>query len=114
MPDPKDEEIIRLNARIESLDEMTAGSYEIKEPVKRSRAIDTAEIDTIAVPGVAFDLGGGRLGYGKGYYDRFLKGLGCAIIALAYEFQVLKENLPLEEHDVPVQAIVTEKRVIRI
>ncbi|MHA1744157.1 MAG: 5-formyltetrahydrofolate cyclo-ligase, partial [Candidatus Heimdallarchaeota archaeon] len=69
-------------------------------------------------PGVAFDLRGHRLGYGKGYYDRLLRevsslGRGALFIGLAYEFQVL-DKIPHGSDDVPVHKIVTEKRVINV
>ncbi len=99
--------------RVRSIDELTPGSYDIREP--KARANEEAEIsglELIVVPGVAFDCDGARLGYGKGYYDMALKGASCPVVALAYDFQVLKEKLPVETHDVPVGAVVTEKRII--
>ena len=67
----------------------------------------------VFVPGVAFDCNGNRLGRGTGWYDRLLGGLDARVprIALAYEFQLLEE-VPVEPGDLPVHAIVTEKRVI--
>ena len=56
---------------------------------------------------------GGRLGFGKGYYDMALQGARGRTVALAYEFQVLKkEEIPVEPHDVTLSAIVTDERVI--
>ncbi|MBW7957698.1 MAG: 5-formyltetrahydrofolate cyclo-ligase [Deltaproteobacteria bacterium] len=98
--------------RVWSLDELSAGSYELREPHAGNQASDASGLDLIVVPGVAFDEQGGRLGFGKGYYDAALASAGCPKIALAYEFQVVKVNIPLEPHDVPVSAIVTEKRII--
>ncbi|MCL4874584.1 5-formyltetrahydrofolate cyclo-ligase [bacterium] len=98
--------------RVRSLDELSAGSYELGEPPAGNQASDASGLDLIVVPGVAFDGRGGRLGFGKGYYDAALASANCPKVALAYEFQVLKVNIPLEPHDVPVSAIMTEKRVI--
>ncbi|WKZ33599.1 MAG: 5-formyltetrahydrofolate cyclo-ligase [Thermodesulfobacteriota bacterium] len=98
--------------RVRSLDELSTGSYELSEPPAGNQASDASGLDLIVVPGVAFDERGGRLGFGKGYYDAALASANCPKIALAYDFQVLKVNIPLEPHDVPVSAIVTEKRVI--
>lgn len=98
--------------RVRSLGELSAGSYELREPPAGNRASDASGLDLIVVPGVAFDEQGGRLGFGKGYYDAALASAPCRKIALAYEFQVLKINIPLEPHDVAVSAIITEERVI--
>lgn len=91
------------------------GSYDIHEPVGKCDMPDIKEFDTVVVPGIAFDISGSRLGYGKGYYDKVLFGLkGYAIlIGLAFDFQVVK-TLSTETHDVSMDVIVTEKRVIVI
>jgi 5-formyltetrahydrofolate cyclo-ligase len=68
----------------------------------------------LIIPGIAFDLSGNRIGYGKGYYDRFLSSKKAKhTMGLAYEIQVLN-NIPNNDLDVPVDIIVTEKRIIRI
>lgn len=99
--------------KVGHLMELSPGSYEIPEPGEKEERGEPGSFDLVVVPGVAFDPEGARLGYGKGYYDRALKGLKCNIVALAYDFQVVKE-IPVEPHDVRVSAIVTEKRVIRV
>ena len=70
-------------------------------------------VDLVLLPGVAFDQRGGRLGYGGGYYDRFLAGRTgeTRALGLAYEGQLVAE-LPLEPHDVRLDAVVTEERII--
>ena len=73
--------------------------------------IDPKEIDLIIVPGIVFDLRGFRIGYGEGYYDRLLKSAGVPKIGLAYEFQ-MRDKLPKESHDVCVDKIITENRII--
>ena len=60
------------------------------------------------VPGVAFDLCGGRLGYGKGYYDRFLKRTRAFRIGVCFSSQIV-ESVPMEDHDIPMQGLVSEK-----
>jgi len=88
------------------------GKYGIFEPSISTETID--KIDMLIIPGIAFDLKGNRIGYGKGYYDRFLSSRKANYkIGLAYEIQVLN-NIPNNELDVPVDIIVTEKRIIRI
>jgi 5-formyltetrahydrofolate cyclo-ligase len=100
--------------KVGRLDDLSPGSYDIKEPVTAPGGVSAASFDLVVVPGVAFDLAGARLGYGKGYFDRALKGVGCQIVALAYDFQVLEGPIPVEPHDVRVSAIVTETRFIEI
>jgi 5-formyltetrahydrofolate cyclo-ligase len=92
------------------------GAFGILEPVRQlSRKIDPKEIDMVVVPGVAFDTKGYRIGYGAGYYDVFLKEVKdeCFKVGIAFELQVV-ENIPKEEHDVSLDAIVTESRVVLI
>lgn len=73
---------------------------------------DISKIHTIIVPGVAFTKDGNRLGFGKGYYDRFLPQIPDAVkIALCYDFQIT-EFIPTEPTDVPVDYLLTEKGII--
>jgi len=90
----------------------TKGKYGIFENSMSSTSID--QMDLIIIPGIAFDLQGNRIGYGKGYYDRLLSSRKAKyIIGLAYEAQVINE-IPNNDHDIPVNIIITEKRTIRI
>ena len=74
--------------------------------------VEPNEIGVVFVPGVAFDRLGHRLGYGKGYYDRWLRGASALEkIGLAFSFQVL-ERLPAEAHDVRLDLLVTEQDVL--
>ena len=99
---------------VADLDELTPGAFDIREPEKDSQAVGPGGFDLMVVPGVVFDPGGGRVGFGRGYYDRALKGLECEVVALAYEVQVLdRKKIPMEAHDVRVGVIVTENRVIK-
>lgn len=99
--------------RVERLNELSPGSYDIPEPGRGEARTGPGFFDLIIVPGVAFDLWGARVGYGKGYYDTALKGLKSPAVAFAYEFQVLREKIPVEPHDERVSLIITEKRTIR-
>lgn len=92
----------------------TISNYGIWEPV--ARETEALVPDVLIMPGIAFDTYGGRVGHGGGFYDRYLEDHGTQImlkIAVAYDLQVL-DQVPMEQHDIPVDAIITEKRVLRI
>jgi len=98
-----------------SFEDLTPGTWGILEPKADClRPVPPAELDLVLVPGVAFDLQGNRLGYGAGYYDRFLTTIrpDCVTAALAFEEQVLP-RIEAESHDVPVQWVITPERVVR-
>ncbi|MBI5560037.1 MAG: 5-formyltetrahydrofolate cyclo-ligase [Deltaproteobacteria bacterium] len=94
--------------------ELSPGSYNILEPPHGGVEAGPEAFDCAVVPGVAFDTSGTRLGYGKGYYDRVLTRTRCPVVALAFGFQCLAEALPSEPHDVRVDSIVTENKVLRV
>lgn len=99
---------------VRGLDELELGPFGIMTPPCREGDIDCIrDADLLLIPGVSYDLKGGRIGYGGGFYDRTLHKLGKLpfIAALAYEFQVLDE-VPMLPHDIRVNAVVTEQRVI--
>ena len=88
-----------------------SGKFGILEPIELMK-IAYKNIDLVLVPGIAFDKEGFRLGFGFGYYDKFLKKVPKAIkIGLAFDFQIV-DKLPREEYDVPVDLIVTDREVI--
>ena len=90
------------------------GTFGILEPKKdRAKTINPEEIDVVIVPGVAFDLHKNRVGYGAGLYDRFLESVktGCTKIGIAFEFQIY-DAVPVEEHDISLDFLITEKRII--
>lgn len=72
---------------------------------------DLTDIDIMIVPTVAVSLSGQRVGYGGGFYDKILKNFFALKVALAFEFQVF-DNIEADEHDVKVDLIVTERRII--
>lgn len=94
------------------MDDMEKGAYGILEP-KTVRKADENNIDVILVPGLAFDRNGGRMGFGKGYYDRLLESSKAVKIGLCYDFQIL-EKIPTESHDVPMNFVITEKEILEI
>ncbi len=98
--------------------ELAVGMYKILEPREDLRRlpekqVPVAELDLVMVPGVAFDTRGGRMGHGKGYYDKLLENArpDCPLVALAYECQVFPE-VPMGDHDIFMDKVITEKRVI--
>jgi 5-formyltetrahydrofolate cyclo-ligase len=97
---------------INGLEELSPGYMDIPEPEKGEEC-KVEDIHMLVIPGVAFDRSGARIGYGGGYYDRLLPRIKGrrTIAALAFEAQIF-DQLPTEPHDVKVDYIVTEKRVI--
>ena len=97
-------------SEIKNLGNLKLGAYGIFEPAE---IIDTdlKDIDLAIIPGLAFDRTGRRIGYGKGYYDRLLKKTRIKKIGLGFEFQI-EDSLPSEKHDVRLDMIITEERMI--
>ena len=93
--------------------ELEAGHYGIREPkAEIVRTVPREEIDAVLVPAVAFDRRGYRVGYGGGYYDRFLPEVPrAARIGVAFSRQIVAE-IPADSHDVPADRIVTEEEII--
>lgn len=90
---------------------VSSEKFGILEPIEAMK-IAYKNINLILVPGIVFDREGHRIGYGFGYYDKFLKKAPKAFkIGLCFGFQVI-DKIPREQHDVPVDMIVTEKEVI--
>ncbi len=99
-------EILDLNG-------LAAGAMGIPEPAGLPPVIRKEDIDLVIVPGLAFDKAGYRLGYGGGYYDRYLSGLSLRTIGLCPE-QRLLSDIPRETHDQKVQMLITETRILRV
>jgi 5-formyltetrahydrofolate cyclo-ligase len=98
-------------AEITSLADLVPGFRGIREPARRE---PVSGAGAAVVPGVAFDESGGRLGYGGGFYDRFLATIdrSVPIVGICLDAQIVKA-VPREVHDRTVDVIVTERRVIR-
>ncbi|MBA2117254.1 5-formyltetrahydrofolate cyclo-ligase [Bremerella alba] len=99
------------------LQQLEHGSFGIKEPLaalRSERSVPSETLDTVVMPGVAFDRRGNRIGYGKGYFDRLLKTLSgdCIKVGLAYDCQIYPK-IPSEAHDLPVDHLITETQMIR-
>ena len=97
---------------LQSWDHLKPGAYGILTP-PHSDPIKLATIDMVIIPGVGFDISGGRIGHGKGYYDKLLTQIKQAIrVALAFEFQII-DKIPMESHDVTMDLIITESRILQ-
>ena len=112
----------RVNRETKSLDiyevrnlaeDLEAGTWGIHEPSpERCAPADLRIVDFVLVPGAAFDSRGGRLGYGAAFYDKLLANLRPSrtwLVAGAFEVQMVGD-VPMQEHDVPVDLVVTEQR----
>ncbi len=101
--------------RVLAADELRPGLYDIDEPPHygEGEEVSVDSLDLVVMPGVAFDRFGSRIGYGKGFYDRVLEGATAFKVALAYGCQVTDQKIPMEAHDVSVDALVTESAIVR-
>ena len=98
---------------VSSRDDLVPGYRGLLEPdPAHCEQIRAESADLLLVPGLAFTESGGRLGMGSGFYDRLLAGTAAPVVALAFELQIADE-VPTATHDRPVDAIVTELRLIR-
>jgi 5-formyltetrahydrofolate cyclo-ligase len=93
--------------------ELTLGEFGIREPGHECSELATNQLDFLLVPGLAFDLHGGRLGRGKGYFDRLLTAVRGTTCGVAFDEQIVRE-VPVESHDVHVNCILTPTRWIQL
>ncbi|MAE42636.1 5-formyltetrahydrofolate cyclo-ligase [Candidatus Woesearchaeota archaeon] len=110
----KNNPILQLS-ELHDLNELEPKTFDIMEPKGSCiREFNPEKIDMALVPGMVFDLKGHRIGYGYGYYDRFLKTVKNNLIkiGLAYDFQIINK-IPEEEHDVPMDIIITDERIVK-
>lgn len=99
---------------IHSMKDLVPGAMQILEPV--AGRVVTADEGLMLMPGLAFDLQGNRVGYGAGYYDRYLEQYDNSRlykVAYAFDFQIV-DQIVAEEHDRRVDAIVTDSRIFRL
>jgi 5-formyltetrahydrofolate cyclo-ligase len=100
--------------QVDHLEQLKEGCFGVLEPCGGGPDHLADEADLIIVPGVVFDQTGHRIGYGKGFYDRFLRhpGLRATLVGLCHDFQLIDGNLPADSHDIRMDIIVTEKRIM--
>lgn len=104
----------RLTFHEVTIDELVPATFGLREPVATAPSVALAEIAALVIPGLAFDRAGGRIGWGRGYYDVTLAALSPAAlrVGLAFECQIL-DHVPREPHDVPLHHVVTEAAIYR-
>lgn len=91
---------------------MAISDFGIQEPTEQAPLIRPEEIGLALVPALCYDEGGHRLGFGGGYYDRWLESFSGTTVGLCREC-VLQRSLPVEPHDLGVHVLVTDRRVLR-
>jgi len=93
---------------ISSFDQLEVVYMKLNEPIPSvTQKVEATQIDALIVPGVVFDKNGYRIGFGGGYYDRFLSGYDGNTIAVAFDSQIVG-TVPVDRFDLPVECILTE------
>lgn len=97
---------------ISSMDDLHAGSFGVREPdIKKCKKLECYENSIILVPALCFDKNGYRLGYGKGYYDRFLQNYSFISAGLCYN-SLVRMQMPTDSHDQRVDCIITDEKIV--
>jgi 5-formyltetrahydrofolate cyclo-ligase len=107
---PKVEKNDLVFKRISNFLELEQGNFSVMEPKDKCEIVKN--LDVVIVPAIALSKDGFRLGYGFGYYDKYLHGKKATSIALSYAKQVIR-SFPRDDHDVKMNFIVTEDKVIK-
>lgn len=113
VPRCEDEPGIMELFKIRSYDDLEAGKWDILEPKKNCPEVMPGQIDFAVIPCASCSSDGRRLGYGGGYYDRYLENAKypCAIICRE---TLMSEDIPVDEHDIEFSLIVTDRKISRI
>lgn len=88
------------------------GAFGVLEPDLDSPVVDHHHIQGLLIPGVAFNKDGHRLGKGKGFYDKTLQHFSGLKVGICFDFQISKQTLPIEEHDMRMDFLITDKGLI--
>ena len=103
----------RLAFHEATIDALVSATFGLREPVASAPRVELSELAAVIVPGLAFDRAGGRIGWGRGYYDATLAAAPAAQrIGLAFECQIV-DHVPRDPHDVPLHHVVTEAAIYR-
>ena len=100
-------------AEVRSRNDLTAGKFGIQEPSSACRPAQKDEIDLWLIPGVAFDRKGNRLGRGAGFYDRILSNENGLKAGVCCAGRIIEE-IPVEDHDIKMDFVLTDKEIIKI
>ena len=98
----------RMDFIVYNPQQLVKTSFGLLEPQGDLEVVDASQIDLIHVPGLAFTMEGYRIGYGGGYYDRYLKHFTGHTLSTVYPCQI-RDFIP-EDHDVPVQEVLIDER----
>ena len=98
----------RMNFVVYDPQQLVKTSFGLLEPQGDLEVVDASQIDLIHVPGLAFTTEGYRIGYGGGYYDRYLKHFSGNTLSTVYPCQI-RDFIP-EDHDIPVQEVLVDER----
>lgn len=100
--------------KINSIDDkFIKSNFGVEEPIgNESNFVSEGNIDLVIVPGVCFDKYKNRLGFGKGYYDRFLDNKDLKKIGICFKEQIINEKLPVSDNDVKMDKIITEDTIL--
>ncbi len=100
------ENIVFVKYKCDGKDEFIRGKYGIMEPA----SLEEIDIQLVVIPGISFDRSGNRIGYGKGYYDKFLQNHRIVLsFGLSFESQIFEDIIPSEDHDQKINALITER-----
>ena len=90
---------------------LVIGKFGIREPHKRG--VEITKLDLLIVPGIAFDFGGARIGYGRGYFDRYITNAKVSFsLGLGYQFQLVSRPLPQSNLDQRINGLSTENGIL--
>jgi 5-formyltetrahydrofolate cyclo-ligase len=96
--------------QIKSLDGLIKSNFGVMEP-NNGIIFNKNNIDLIVVPGICFDKKRNRIGFGKGYYDKYLCNYYGHVVALCFEEQIYKDNIEISDTDIVIKKIITDKYI---
>lgn len=95
--------------KINSIDELTfISKFGIKEP---DMDLEENDFDLVVIPGICFDTYKNRIGYGKGYYDKFFQNKNVLKVAICFDEQIYNDVIPTNDNDIKMDLIITDKNI---